>query len=197
MSVPVTTELISTLRAKTGAGILSCKKALTETNGDIEAAITLLRKKGEVDAGTKSDRVAKEGLVDSYIHLGGKVGVLIEINCETDFVAKNDDFKQLSRDLCLHIAATNPVCVSREGVPAELIAKEREIAAASLVGKPANIIDKIVEGKLGKIYAEMVLLEQPFVKDDSRTVEQVIKGVIAKTGENIVVRRFVRYALGS
>ncbi len=197
MSATITTEMVSALRGKTGAGILSCKKALVETNGDIEAAVTLLRKKGEVDAGTKSDRVAKEGLIDSYIHLGGKVGVIIEINCETDFVAKNDDFKQLSRDLCLHIAATNPVCVGRDGVPAELIQKEREIATASLVGKPANIIDKIVEGKLGKIYAEMVLLEQPFVKDDSRTVEQVIKAVIAKTGENIVVRRFVRYALGS
>lgn len=196
MSVNITAQMVSDLRNRTGAGIASCKNALVECKGDMEAAIVLLRKKGEADASKKADRATAEGLVESYIHLGGKVGVMLEINCETDFVAKNDEFKTLARDLCLHIAASSPRSIGREGVSPELIAKEREIAAESVKGKPANVVDKIVEGKLNKIYSEICLLEQPFVRNPDVTVEQYIKQAIAKTGENIVVKRFVRFQLG-
>jgi elongation factor Ts len=192
----ITAQLVKTLREKTNVGMMECKAALTEANGDLEAAETILRKKGIAKAEKKADRQAKEGIVASYIHLGGRVGVLIEVNCETDFVAKNENFQNFVRDITLHIAAANPKYLSREEVSPELIAKEREIAAEQVKGKPANIVDKIVEGKLEKIYSDLCLLEQPFIKDDSKTISDVVKGKIAELGENIIIRRFVRYATG-
>jgi elongation factor Ts len=187
---------ISASVEKTNVGMMECKAALTEANGDLEAAETILRKKGIAKAEKKADRQAKEGIVSSYIHLGGRVGVLIEVNCETDFVAKNENFQNFVRDITLHIAAANPKFLSREEVSPELIAKEREIAAEQVKGKPANIVDKIVEGKLEKIYSDLCLLEQPFIKDDKKTITDVVKGKIAELGENIIIRRFVRYATG-
>lgn len=172
------------------------KKALIEANGNEDEAITILRKKGIASAAKKSDRNAGDGLVESYIHMGGKVGVLIEVNCETDFVAKTDDFKSMVRDIAMHIAAANPACVTREEVDPALIAKEREIAAAAVVGKPDAIVQKIVDGKLEKIYQQVVLLEQPFVKNPDITIADLVKSAIAKLGENIVVRRFARYQIG-
>jgi elongation factor Ts len=192
----ITAQLVKTLREKTNVGMMECKAALTEANGDIEAAETILRKKGIAKAEKKADRQAKEGIVSSYIHLGGRVGVLIEVNCETDFVAKNENFQDFVKDITLHIAAANPKFLSREEVSPELIAKEREIAAEQVKGKPANIVDKIVEGKLEKIYSDLCLLEQPFIKDDKKTINDVVKGKIAELGENIIIRRFVRYATG-
>jgi len=192
----ITAQLVKTLREKTNVGMMECKNALTEANGDLEAAETILRKKGIAKAEKKADRQAKEGIVASYIHLGGRVGVLIEVNCETDFVAKNENFQSFVRDITLHIAAANPKFLSREEVSPELIAKEREIAAEQVKGKPANIVDKIVEGKLEKIYSDLCLLEQPFIKDDKKTITDVVKGKIAELGENIIIRRFVRYATG-
>jgi elongation factor Ts len=188
--------LVAQLREKTGGGLLDCKKALVETNGDLEQAETLLRKKGVASAAKKAGRSANEGLIESYIHLGGKVGVLIEVNCETDFVAKTDDFKNLCRDLCLQIAAASPVCVNREEVPEEEISKEREIAASQAEGKPPPAVQKIVEGKLEKYYSTACLLDQPFVKNPDQTVRDILTTQIAKLGENLVVRRFVRYQIG-
>jgi elongation factor Ts len=189
--------MVSDLRAKTGAGLLDCKKALDESKGNVEEAITILRKK----LGSKLDKLAsratKEGLVESYIHLGGKVGVLIEVNCETDFVARNEDFRTLVRDLCLQIAAASPNYVSRDQVPETELAKEREIATAQVEGKPPAAVQKIVEGKLEKYYSTVCLLDQPFVKTPERSVKDMLGEQIAKTGENIQVRRFVRYQLGS
>jgi elongation factor Ts len=192
----ITATMVSELRAKTGAGLMDCKKALVETNGNEEEAITLLRKKGMASAANKAGRAASDGLVESYIHTGGKVGVMLEINCETDFVAKTDDFKSLARDIAMHIAAANPVGVDRDSVPADLIAKEREIAASQVIGKPANIVEKIVEGKMEKVYEQFCLLEQPFVKNPDQKVGDMIKERIAKLGENIVVRRFARFQVG-
>jgi len=193
----VTTSMISELREKTGAGLLDVKKALDEAQGNLEEATTILRKK----LGNKLDKLAsratKEGLVEAYIHVGGKVGVIVEVNCETDFVAKTDDFKAFCRDLCLQIAATSPTCVRREEVPEADVAKERDIAAASLAGKPAAAVQKIVEGKLDKYYSQVCLLEQPFVKDNTKTIKEILAERIGKLGENIVVRRFVRYQLGA
>lgn len=189
--------MVQQLRAKTGAGLMDCKKALTEANGSEDEAITILRKKGIASASKKADREAGDGLVEAYIHMGGKVGVLVEVNCETDFVAKTDDFKAMVRDIAMHIAATNPVCVTREEVPADLIASEREIAAAQVGNKPANIIEKIVDGKIEKIYQERVLLEQPFVKNPDQTIQDMIKERISKLGENIVVKRFARFQIGA
>jgi elongation factor Ts len=192
----ITAQLVKTLREKTNVGMMECKAALTEANGDLEAAETILRKKGIAKAEKKADRQAKEGVIASYIHLGGRVGVLIEVNCETDFVAKNENFQSFVRDITLHIAAANPKFLSREEVPAELVAKEREIAAEQVKGKPANIVDKIVDGKLEKIYSDLCLLDQAYIKDDSKTISDVVKSKIAELGENIVIRRFVRYAVG-
>jgi elongation factor Ts len=192
----ITAQLVKTLREKTNVGMMECKAALSEANGDLEAAETILRKKGIAKAEKKADRQAKEGIVASYIHLGGRVGVLIEVNCETDFVAKNENFQAFVRDITLHIAAANPKYVTREEVPEALLAKEKEIAADQVKGKPANIVDKIVEGKLEKIFSDLCLLEQSFIKDDSKTISDVVKGKIAELGENIVIRRFVRYATG-
>jgi len=175
---------------------MDCKKALTEANGDLEAAATILRKKGVASADKKAGRATSEGLIDSYIHLGGKVGVLIEVNCETDFVAKNDDFKTFVKDISLHIAALNPVAISREEVPADLVEKEREVAASQAEGKPAQAVQKIIEGKLNKYFAGVCLLDQPFVKDGDKTVQDVLTETIAKLGENMKIKRFVRFAIG-
>lgn len=189
--------MVSDLRAKTGAGLLDCKKALDETKGNVEEAITLLRKK----LGSKLDKLAsratKEGLIESYIHVGGKVGVLIEVNCETDFVARNDGFRAFVKDLCLQIAAASPTYVSREEVPEAELTKEREIASAQVEGKPPAAVQKIVEGKLEKHYSTVCLLDQPFVKTPDKTVKDMLRDSIAKIGENIQIRRFVRYQLGS
>lgn len=192
----ITAELVNTLRQKTNAGMMDCKKALTETNGDLEAAETYLRKKGIMKAGSKADRATKEGVIASYIHMAGRVGVLIEVNCETDFVAKNEIFQNFVKDLTLHIAAANPKYLAREEVPADIVAKERDIAAEQVKGKPANVVEKIVDGKINKVYSELCLLEQAYIKDDKVTITDFIKSKIAELGENIVVRRFTRYAVG-
>ncbi len=197
MSTTITATAVNDLRSQTGAGLMDCKRALVETNGNVEEAITILRKKGAASAAKRAERTAKEGVVESYIHVGGKVGVLIEVNCETDFVARNDEFKAFVKDLCLHIAAANPICVTREELPAADIAKETEIAAAQVVGKPPAAAQKIIEGKLEKYFSGIVLLDQPFVKDPEKSIKALLTDKIAKTGENIVVRRFVRYQLGT
>jgi elongation factor Ts len=197
MSTAITASQVNDLRAQTGAGLMDCKRALVETNGDVEAAITILRKKGAASAAKRADREAKEGLIDTYIHVGGKVGVLLEVNCETDFVARNDDFKALVRNLGMHIAAANPLYVSRDQVPEADLAAERDIAAAQVAGKPPAAVQKIVEGKIEKFYAGIVLLDQPYVKEPEKSIKEVLTEAIAKTGENIQVRRFIRYQLGS
>ncbi len=186
------------LREKTGAGIMDCKKALAEHNGDFEAAVTYLREKGLAAAAKKAGRVAAEGLVTSYIHAGGKVGVLLEVNCETDFVAKTEDFASLVRDIAMHIAAMSPQFVRREEVPEDVVAKERDIFAAQAreSGKPEQVIEKIVAGKVDKFYKDVCLLEQTFVKDPDQTIEKLVVEAIASLGENISVRRFVRFAVG-
>ncbi len=192
----ISATMVNELRSKTGAGLMDCKRALVENKGDQGAAAEWLRKKGIASAVKKADRAASEGIVTSYIHLGGKVGVLIEVNCETDFVAKTDEFQALGKDLCMQIAAASPLFVSRDVVPVELLEKEKEIAAAQVVGKPAPAVEKIVQGKIDKWYGTICLLEQPFVRDQNKTVKDYIAEAIARTGENIVVRRFVRYAIG-
>lgn len=190
-------QLVKSLREKTNAGMMDCKRALTEANGNLEAAETILRKKGIASAGKKASRTAKEGVVASYIHLQGKVGVLVEVNCETDFVAKNDIFRDFVKDITLHIAAANPQYVSRDEVPEALLEKEREIARSQVVGKPANIVDKIVEGKIEKVYGSLCLLEQGFIKaTDHQTVRDLVTHKIGELGENIVIRRFTRYMVG-
>jgi elongation factor Ts len=197
MSTIITTQMVSELREKTGAGMLDCKKALTDANGDIEAAIVILRKKGVASAAKKAERATREGLIESYIHVGGKVGVMVEVNCETDFVARNDEFKAFCRDLCLQIAAANPTYVRREEVPEADLAKEREIATAQVQGKPPAALQRIIEGKLEKYYSTVCLLDQPFVKLPEKTVKDILTEKVAKIGENIQVRRFVRYQLGA
>ena len=192
----ITAELVKTLREKTNVGMMECKAALNEAEGDLEKAETILRKKGIAKADKKADRQTKEGIVASYIHLAGRVGVLIEVNCETDFVAKNENFRELVKDITLHIAASNPRFLQREDIPAEFIAKEREIAAEQVKGKPANIVDKIVDGKVDKIFADNCLLEQAFIKNPDITIRDLLKSKIAELGENLVIRRFVRYAVG-
>ncbi len=192
----ISAALVKELREKTNAGMMDCKKALAETGGDLVAAEEYLRKKGIASAGKKADRAAKEGTIASYIHMQGKVGVLVEINCETDFVAKNENFREFVKDITLHIAAAHPLYVNRTQVPEALIAKEREIAAAQVQGKPANIVDKIVDGKIDKFYSTICLLEQPFIKNPETTIEDLVKSKIAELGENIIIRRFTRYAVG-
>ena len=191
----ITAELVKTLREKTNVGMMECKAALNEAEGDLEKAETILRKKGIAKADKKADRQTKEGIVASYIHLAGRVGVLIEVNCETDFVAKNENFRDLVKDITLHIAASNPRFLQREDIPADFIAKEREIAAEQVKGKPANIVDKIVDGKVDKIFADNCLLEQAFIKNPDITIRDLLKSKIAELGENLVIRRFVRYAV--
>ncbi|MFM8716223.1 MAG: translation elongation factor Ts [Spartobacteria bacterium] len=192
----ISANLVKELREKTNAGMMDCKKALTETGGDLAAAEEYLRKKGIASAGKKADRAAKEGTIASYIHLAGKVGVLVEINCETDFVAKNEIFREFVKDVTLHIAASHPLYVTREQVPADLIARERDIAAAQVQGKPANIVDKIVDGKIDKFYGTICLLEQPFIKNPETTIKDLVSSKIAELGENIIIRRFTRYTVG-
>ena len=196
MSTAITAKMVGELRGKTGAGFMDCKKALVEADGEMEQAIMILRKKGMAFAAKKSGRETSEGLISHYIHFGGKVGVLAELNCETDFVAKTEDFGNLVKDICMHIAAANPQYLKREEVPSEILAKEREIAASQAQGKPAHIVEKVVHGKLEKVYQSLCLLEQPFVKNPDQTVNDLITGMISKIGENIVVRRFTRYQLG-
>lgn len=190
-------KTVAELRARTGAGIVDCKKALEEANGDLEAAAEILRKKGIAKAGSKSERRTAEGLVYAYVHTNGKMGAMVEVSCETDFVARTDAFKELCHALALQIVAMNPLYVSKESIPAEVIEKEKEIYAEELsgAGKPPEMIGKIVEGKLGKWYSETCLLNQAYIKDEDKTVEDVIKEAIAKIGENIQVKRFVRYAM--
>ena len=188
--------MVGELRGKTGAGLMDCKKALTEANGDDAQAETILRKKGISQAAKKAGRATSEGLIESYIHLGGKVGVLLELNCETDFVAKTDDFKNLCRDVCLQIAAASPSYVTREEVPEENIKKEQDIAAAQAEGKPAPAVQKIVEGKLNKYYSTICLLEQPFVKNSDQTIQDLLTAKISALGENLVIQRFVRFQIG-
>ena len=190
-------ELIKELRELTGAGLLDVKSALEETKGDKEKAVEILRKKGALKMGKKADRVAKEGLIEAYIHPGSRVGVLLEINCETDFVARTDDFKGLAKELALHIAGANPLYVSQADVPAEVIEKEKEIYSEEVKGKPEEIINKILEGKLNKFFQEVCLLEQAFIKNPDTTVKQVISDAVAKMGENVVVKRFARFVLGN
>lgn len=194
----VSASAVKELREKTGAGMLDCKKALEEANGDLAKATELLREKGLAAAANKAGRIATEGVCESYIHAGGRIGVLVEINCETDFVAKTDQFKELARDIAMHIAAMNPRYVRREEVPADAIEKEKEILRAQALneGKPEKIVDKMVEGRIGKYYEEFCLLEQSFVKDPDKTIETILKEKISTIGENISVRRFVRYELG-
>jgi elongation factor Ts len=189
--------MVAELREKTGAGLLDCKKALDEAQGNQEQAQTILRKKlgGKIDK--LSSRATKEGLIESYIHVGGKVGVLLEVNCETDFVAKTDDFKVFCRDLCLQIAAANPSYVRRDEVPEADLAKERDIASAQLQGKPPAAVQKIVEGKLEKYYSTVCLLDQPFVKNPEKMIKDLLNEKIAKLGENMQIRRFTRYQLGA
>jgi elongation factor Ts len=194
----ITAEMVKDLRERTGAGMMDCKKALTETGGDLDKAIDFLREKGLAAAAKRAGRVAAEGVVEAYIHGGGRIGVMLELNCETDFVAKTDDFKALAKDLAMQVAASNPSYVRREEVPAEVIAHEREVLKAQAMneGKPANIAEKMVEGRIEKYYKENCLMEQPFIKDPDTTVTQLITAKIAKIGENISVRRFVRFQLG-
>jgi elongation factor Ts len=194
----ITASMVKDLRDKTNAPVMDCKKALIESKGDIEKAINLLREKGLAAASRKIGRTTKEGLVVSYIHPGGRIGVLLEINCETDFVAKNSDFGVLAKDLAMQIAATNPLCLKREDLSAGILEKEKEIyrAQAKSTGKPDKVIEKIVEGKLEKFYTEVCLLEQAFVKDPDIKIQDLIKNYIAKFGENITLRRFVRFQLG-
>lgn len=194
----VDTSLITQLRTKTGAGIVDCKEALTEANGDLVKAEELLRKKGLKTVAKKAGRSAKEGVVTSYIHAGGKVGVLVELNCETDFVARNEEFQALAKDIAMHIAASAPEYLKPEDVPAEVLEKEKEILREQLRAekKPEVMLDKIIEGKLAKFYEERCLLKQVFIKDETKKVEDLVKEAIAKIGENIELRRFTRYALG-
>jgi elongation factor Ts len=191
-------QLVRTLRERTGLGIMDCKSALAETQGSLEEAEKLLRKKGLAASSKRAERIAAEGSVGSYIHIGGKIGVLVEVNCETDFVARNADFQQLVKDLAMQIAAANPRVVSRDEVTPALLEQEREIyrAQARATGKPDAVVEKIVDGKMEKFYAENCLLEQPFVKDTAISVGELLSQNIAKIGENIVVRRFTRYGLG-
>jgi elongation factor Ts len=196
--MPITADQVKQLRDMTGAGMMECKKALADTGGDLDKAVDALRKSGAAKAEKRAGRSAQEGRVDSYIHPGNRVGVLIEVNCETDFVARTDEFADLVRNIAMQVAAAGAEYVRREEVPAERVAREREVLAGSaeLSGKPAAILDKIITGKLDKFFAEVCLLEQPYIRDDKRTVADLITDAAAKTGENIVVRRFTRYRLG-
>lgn len=192
----ITAQMVGILRSKTGAGFIDCKKALAESKGSMEEAIVWLKKKGMLSAAQKAGRTAQEGIIGSYIHLGGKLGVLVEVNCETDFVARNEEFKQMVSDICMHIAATAPIYLRREDVPQAVVDKEVEIAKAQCEGKPTQAIQKIVEGKMNKWFSENCLLEQTFVKNPEQTIQELLNEKIAKIGENIQIKRFARYQLG-
>ena len=194
----ITAALVKQLRDATGAGMMECKAALTEANGDLEAATTVLRKRGLAQAAKKSGRSTSEGLIGSYIHMGGKIGVLVELNCESDFVARTDDFQNLLKEVALQIAAANPTYVRREDVPADILERERGIYRAQMEssGKPPQVIDKIIEGKLGSFYEQFVLVDQASIRDPKTTVGQMLQAAIAKLGENIGIARFVRFKVG-
>jgi len=194
----ITAALVKELREKTGAGMMDCKRALTESGGDIERASEVLREKGLASAAKKAGRVASEGIVQAYIHGGGRIGVLVEVNSETDFVAKNEDFQNFVHDIAMHIAAVGPQYVRREEIPAQVIEHEREILRAQTLneGKPEHIVDKIVDGRVDKFVKDICLLEQPFIKDSDKTVDQLLKEIISHIGENISIRRFARFVVG-
>ena len=197
-TMAITAEQVKALRDKTGAGMMDCKKALSEAAGDLEKATDLLRKRGVVQAAKRAGRATSEGLVGHYIHMGGKIGVLVEVNCESDFVARTDDFQSLVREIAMHIAAANPLYVRRDDVPPALVEKEREIYRDQLkdAGKPESVLEKIIDGKLGSYYQQVVLLEQPSIRDPKTTIEQLVTMAIAKLGENITIARFTRYKVG-
>lgn len=192
----ISAKIVMALREKTNAAMMECKAALKEADGDLEKAEVILRKKGTIKAEKKADRQTKEGIIASYIHMAGRIGVLIEVNCETDFVARNEIFQAFVKDISLHIAAANPKFLGREEIPADLIAKERDIAADQIKGKPAEIAEKIIQGKIDKIFSDQCLLEQPFIKNPDQTIGDFVKSKISELGENLVVRRFVRFAVG-
>jgi elongation factor Ts len=194
----ITAAMVKQLRDKTGAGMMDCKKALQEAEGDFDKAVEILRKRGIAKAAKRADREANEGVVAAYIHPGSKLGVLVEVNCETDFVANTDDFKEFAKNIAMHIAASNPLAVKREDLDQEALDKEKEIyrEQALAQGKPEHIVDKIVEGRLEKYYSEVCLLEQPYVKDPDKTVKDLLTEVIAKVGENITIKRFARFRIG-
>ena len=193
----ISADVVKELREKTGAGLMDCKRALAECSGDMEKAIDILRQKGLASAAKKSGRTASQGLIGSYIHMD-KLGVMVEVNCETDFVARTDDFRELVKDIAMHIAAANPVYVSRDEVPAETLEREKEIYRAQVTNKPPQVVEKIIEGKLDKFFSDMCLLEQVFIKDPEgkKKVKDIITDKMAKVGENIIVRRFARFQLG-
>jgi elongation factor Ts len=194
----ITADVVKQLRDKTGAGMMECKAALTEANGDMDQAVTLLRKRGLAQAAKRAGRATAQGTIASYIHMGGRIGVLVEVNCESDFVARTEDFQNLVKEVAMHIAAADPKWVRREDVPAEAIEKEKDVYRGQMASsnKPANVMDKIIEGKLGSFYSQFVLLDQPSIRDGSVTISQLIAQASAKTGENIQVSRFVRYRVG-
>ncbi len=194
----ITAEMVKQLRDKTGAGMMDCKAALAESNGDMDKAIEILRKKGLASAAKRAGRATNNGMIGHYIHMGGKVGVLVEVNCETDFVARTEDFQTLAKEIAMHVAAAAPQYVKREDIPAEVLEKEKEIYRAQFAssGKPAQVIDKIAEGKLESFFSQVCLLDQPSVRDPNVTIKQMIINAAAKTGENVTVSRFVRFKLG-
>jgi elongation factor Ts len=194
----ITASLVKELREKTGVGMMDCKKALAECSGDMEKAIDFLRKKGIATAQKRGGRAVSEGQIQSYIHAGGKIGVLVEVNCETDFSGKTDEFTEFVKNLAMHIAATNPMAIDQEGISSDILAREKEIymTQAAESGKPEKVLEKIVEGKMKKFYSEACLLQQQYVKNPDMTIQDLLNEMIAKTGENIVVRRFIRYQLG-
>jgi len=192
----VTIDLIKKLREKTNAPMMDCKKALQEANGDLKTATEILKKRGQIVALKKAGRTAKEGVIESYIHSNNKIGVLLEVNCETDFVARNEDFRRFVRDLCMQIAASSPVYVLREEVPKSIVEREKDILKEQVKGKPKKIVEKIVNGKLEKFYSEVCLMDQVFIKDDKIKIKDYLTTIIGKIGENIVVRRFVRFQVG-
>jgi elongation factor Ts len=195
----ITAEKVKELRDKTNAGMMDCKKALKETDGDLEKAVVYLREKGLAVARKRADRVASEGVIHSYIHTGGKLGVMLEVNCETDFVAKTPEFNEFAKNLAMQIAAANPVAIGREDLDQEIVEKEKDIlmAQARESGKPENVLEKMVEGRLKKFFGEVCLLEQPYVKNPDMTIQDYLNEMRAKTGENVIIRRFVRYQLGA
>jgi elongation factor Ts len=194
----ISVELVKDLRQRTGAGVVDCKKALQEAKGNVDAAIDYLRRKGLATAAKKAGRIASDGLVSSYIHAGGKMGVLVEVNCETDFVAKTEDFQAFVKNIAMHVAAANPQYIRREEIPGDVLEKERDIyrTQAMEAGKPEKVIDKIVEGKIERFYSEVCLLEQTYIKDSDLTIKELLEAMIAKIGENISIRRFSRFQLG-
>jgi elongation factor Ts len=195
-TMEINATLVKKLRDLTGAGMMECKAALTESNGEIEAATTILRKRGLAQAGKKAGRSTNEGLIGSYIHMGGKIGVLVEVNCESDFVARTEDFQNLAREVAMHVAAASPQFVRRDQVPAELLDRERAIYRDQVKDKPAQVVDKIVEGKLNSFYEQVCLLDQASIRDPKLTIGQVVQAAVAKLGENISIARFVRFKLG-